>query len=295
MERGTYMPRDAFSKCHPLVNFLFFAGAIGFGVVIQHPAYIGCSILAAMLYLILLKGRKGLTFSLAMLPLFVVITVINPLFNHDGKQVLFTVFGNPYTLEALYYGMAVAGIFLVMMLWFACYNEILTSDKFVCLFGKLIPSLSMVLVMVLRLIPNLIRKASQLRAARNSIGRGAGEQSTTREKLIDGMRILSGLTDWALEGSIITADSMRSRGYGSTRRSNFHLYRFGTQDFTVLALMAALVILTLCTGDFTATYTPELFIAEPGFGLVIYTLYLLIPTILHSKEALKWHISISGI
>ena len=56
------MGTDAFSKRHPLVNFLFFAGAIGFGVVIQHPAYIGCSILSAMLYLILLKGRKGLTF-----------------------------------------------------------------------------------------------------------------------------------------------------------------------------------------------------------------------------------------
>ena len=289
------MRQDAFSKCHPLVNFLFFVGAIGFGVVIQHPAYIACSIVSAICYLILLKGRKGLTFCLASLPLFAVITLINPLFNHDGTQILFHVFGNPYTLEALYYGMAVAGIFLVMMLWFACYNEVLTSDKFVCLFGKLIPSLSMVLVMVLRLIPNLIRKAQQLRAARNSIGRGAGEQSTTREKLTDGMRILSGLTDWALEGSIITADSMRSRGYGSTRRTNFHLYRFSAQDFILLGMMLAFVILTLCTGNVEASYTPELSIPKPGFGLIVYTLYLLIPTILCSKEALKWHISISRI
>ena len=31
---------DGFSDCHPAVNFLFFVGAIGFGVVIQHPAYV---------------------------------------------------------------------------------------------------------------------------------------------------------------------------------------------------------------------------------------------------------------
>lgn len=289
------MRQDAFGKCHPLVNFLFFVGAIGFGVVIQHPAYIGCSIVSAAVYLILLKGRKGLSFAGAMVPLFLIITFVNPLFNHEGSVVLFTVFGSPYTLEALYYGMAVAGIFLVMMLWFACYNEVLTSDKFICLFGGLIPSLSMVLVMVLRMIPNLIRKASQLRSARNSIGKGAGDQSTGKEKLQDGMRILSGLTDWALEGSIVTADSMRCRGYGTTRRTNFHLYRMCIQDFVVLGVMVVCIILALLAGDFDATYTPELFIARPGHGLVFYTLYLLIPTILHSKEALKWHISISRI
>ena len=33
------MRYDAFSKCHPLTNFLFFLGAIGFCVVIQHPLY----------------------------------------------------------------------------------------------------------------------------------------------------------------------------------------------------------------------------------------------------------------
>ena len=295
MERGSNMRQDAFSKCHPLVNFLFFVGAIGFGVVIQHPAYIGCSIISATVYLILLKGRKGLAFALAMIPVFLVITLVNPLFNHEGSRVLFSVFGNPYTLEALYYGMAVAGIFLVMMLWFGCYNEVLTSDKFVCLFGRLIPSLSMVLVMVLRMIPNLIRKAQQLRAARNSIGRGAGDQSTGKEKLTDGMRILSGLTDWALEGSIVTADSMRSRGYGTARRTNFHLYRFTLSDVILMVLMALLAALTLILGSFDATFTPELSIAKPGFGLLLYGLYLLIPTILHSKEALKWHISISRI
>lgn len=289
------MHTDAFSKCHPVVNFVFFVCAIGFGVVIQHPAYILAGALSGFLYYLALRGIGALSALGFLLPMFLFISLINPLFNHEGSQVLLTVFGNPYTLEALYYGMAVAGIFLVMMVWFLCYNLVLTSDKFVCLFGKLIPALSMVLVMVLRLIPNLLRKASQLTAARRSIGRGAGEGSTVKEKLRDGMQILSALTDWALEGGIITSDSMRSRGYGSTRRTNFHLYAFNMRDVVLLFVMALLVLATILSGGFDAAYTPKLSVEPVGPGLVFYTLFLLIPTILHWKEVLQWHICLSRI
>lgn len=289
------MHTDAFSKCHPLVNFLFFLGAIGFGVVIQHPAYILAGFLGGLMYYLCLRGRGGVKSTLLLLPVFLFITCINPLFNHEGSHILFYAFGNPYTLEAICYGMAVAGIFLVMMVWFFCYNLVLTSDKFVCLFGRLIPALSMVLVMVLRLIPNLLRKAAQLAAARRSIGRGAGEGSTAKEKLRDGMQILSALTDWALEGGIITSDSMRARGYGSARRTNFHLYTFTVRDAAVLVLLAALAVLTLMLGSFDAGYTPELVIEPAGPGLFFYSLFLLVPTILHWKEVLQWHICLSKI
>jgi len=51
--------KDAFSKCHPAVNFLFFVGAIGMSVVIQHPAYLIAGIVAGAVYYLLLSGRKG--------------------------------------------------------------------------------------------------------------------------------------------------------------------------------------------------------------------------------------------
>jgi energy-coupling factor transport system permease protein len=63
-------------------------------------------------------------------------------------------------LEALYYGSAIAAMFVVMLIWFGCYNDVLTSDKFTSLFGNVIPSFSLLLVMVLRMIPNLMRKAA---------------------------------------------------------------------------------------------------------------------------------------
>ena len=289
------MGYDAFSKCHPLVNFLYFVGAIGFGVVIQHPAYILASFLGGFLYYLVLKGKNAWKLTVLLLPMFLILSALNPLFNHYGNRIFFYVFGNPYTLEALLYGMAIAGIFAVMMVWFCCYSVVLTSDKFICLFGSLIPAISMLLVMVLRLIPELMRKASQISFARRTIGRGAGEQSSTREKVQDSMRILSALTDWALEGSIMTADSMRSRGYGCARRTSFRIYRITMRDVVLLAVMAVLAGLVLVAGGNAATYTPELSIAVPGWGLAVYSIYLLIPTALQAKEALQWHISISRI
>ena len=212
------MTADAFSNCHPAVNFLFFVGAIGFSVLIQHPAYLIAGAIGAAVYYLLLSGRAGWKRIAMLLPMFLALTVVNPLFNTYGERVLFHVFGRPYTVEALLYGAAIAGVFLVMMLWFGCYNAVMTSDKFTSLFGNLIPAISLLLVMVLRMIPSFIRKAGQIMGARKSIGLGAGENSTMKEKLTSGMRTLSALTDWALEGSVVTGDSMRARGYGTAKR-----------------------------------------------------------------------------
>ena len=191
--------------------------------------------------------------------------------------------------------MAVAGMFVQMLLWFGCYSQVLTSDKFICLFGRLIPALSLLLVMVLRMIPNLMRKARQLLGARRSIGKGSGEKDPLREKLSGGMTALSALTDWALEGSIITADSMRARGYGSAKRTGFSLYRITLRDMLLMALMAALAAVTLTMGHFDVTYTPVLYAAAPGWGLAAYCTFLLLPTLLHLKEAIQWRIAISSI
>ena len=292
------MMTDAFSKCHPAVNFLFFAGAIGMTVMIQHPIYLLSGILTGAIYYLLLNGRKGWKMILWMIPLFVLLTAMNPLFNTLGATPLFFLFGRPYTLEALYYGAAVAAVFVTMLLWFGCYNKVLTGDKFTSLFGNLIPSVSLLLVMVFRMVPNLMRKAAQFSGARKSIGKGAGENATTGEKLTDGMTVLGALTTWALEGSIVTGDSMRARGYGAAKRSSFMIYRLGSVDWTLLILLPlflALVILAAGYGQLAAAFTPEINIAPLSWGIVPYTLYLLIPTILHGKESLQWHISRSRI
>ena len=294
------MRQDAFAKCHPAVNFLFFVGAIGFGVLIQHPIYLIAGGLSAAAYYLLLTGMAGWKRILGLIPLFLLLTVINPLFNTQGQRILFRVFGRPYTLEALIYGADVAGIFVLMLLWFGCYNKILTGDKFTSLFGNLIPAISLLLVMVFRMVPALLGKARQIANARRSVGRGGG--TAKKDKLQEGMTVLSALISWALEGSIVTGDSMRARGYGTARRTSFRIYRMTGLDWLlliVLLVLAAGVIAAAATGAVAAAFTPELHMTPvsgphvPGF--LAYCAYLLIPTALHIKEALQWSISRSKI
>lgn len=289
------MTHDAFSRCHPAVNFLFFVAAIGCGMVIQHPAYILAGVVCGGVYFCLLSGRRGFARIGMLLPLPILTAVLNPLINHRGKAVLFLVMGKPYTLEALCYGLALGGIFLVMLLWFGCYSAVLTSDKFTSLFGSLIPSLSLLLVMVLRLIPAFTRKTKQVLDARRAIGMGAEQTGSLRQKLRSGMTVLSALTSWALEGSIITADSMRSRGYGCGKRTSFRLYRMTGRDWVLLILIGGLFSLVILAGGTDASYTPVMKAAPLGWGFPAYCALLLIPTIFEGKEAVAWHISISKI
>ena len=290
--------KDAFSKCHPAVNFLFFAGAIGTSVLIQHPMYLLVGTLTGAIYYLLLNGRKGWKMLLGMAMLLLFLMAINPLFNTFGETPLCYLFGRPYTIEALRYGAVLGGVFVTMLIWFGCYNKVLTSDKFTSLFGNLIPAISLLLVMVFRMVPNLMRKAAQFAGARKSIGKGAGENAATKEKLSDGMTVLGALTSWALEGSVVTGDSMRSRGYGTAKRSSFMIYRLGITDWTLLIVipsLLALVIAAACLGQMAATYMPEFYISPPSWGIVPYGIYLLIPIALHTKEAIQWHISRSKI
>lgn len=293
-EIGDSMHYDAFSKCHPAVNFLFFLGAIGAGVLIQHPAYLIAGTVTGAVYYLLLNGKKGIKMLLGMVPLFVLVTAINPLFNTQGQQVLFRVFGRPYTFEALAYGGAVAGMFVTMLLWFGCYNKVLTGDKFTSLFGNLIPAVSLVLVMVFRLVPNFIRKCKQITGARKSIGKSGGEQASTKEKLTDGMTVLGALTSWALEDSLITGDSMRARGYGVAKRSSFMIYRMAAADWILLAVMLVLLALTVlaaCLGQVGAVFVPSLQIAPLSWGVAVYSAYLFIPTALQIRESIQWRLS----
>ena len=282
------MKRDAFSGYHPAVNFIFFTGALGFGVVIQHPAFLSAGIVCACSYYLLLHGTQGIRRILGMCPLLLAVVLLNPFVNRSGQTVLFSVFGIAYTLEALIYGAVLSGMFLTMILWFCCCGAVLTGDKFTSLFGNLIPSLSLLLVMIFRMVPNLIRKGKQITGARASIGKALS--GTT-----EAMTILGCLTTWALEGSIVTADSMRSRGYGTAKRTSFAIYLMSVRDWVLLGAMAGLAVIVIAAmvlGGTTATFTPEWYIAPTSYcGLCAYCAYLLIPTLLHIEEALIWHIS----
>ena len=139
--------QDAFSGYSPQVNFIFYIGTVFFTVLIVHPAFLICSLVLAAVYYLQVRGRQGLRTIVGMIPVFVVVSAINPLLNTGGDRALFYLGQRPYTLEALYYGMALGCMFTAVILWFASYNSTMTSDKFMFVFGRKSPVISMILTM----------------------------------------------------------------------------------------------------------------------------------------------------
>ncbi|MEI3376442.1 MAG: energy-coupling factor transporter transmembrane component T [Coriobacteriales bacterium] len=301
------MRPDAFSTHHPAVTLVFFAGVIVLCVLVQQPVLQAVGFAGGAVYYLCLRGRDAWRLLLGLVAAFVVLTAINPLFDTLGDTVLFTYLGGrPYTLEALAYGASTACMFASVMAWFACYARVMSTDKFTYLFGNRAPALTLVLTMTLRLVPAYGRKARQISTARRCAGLSMGAGSL-RRRARDGASLLSALTTWALEGAVMTADSMRSRGYGTNaeregqdfstarptaaslemteegavptgmtegnagRRPRYARYRFGARDGLLLAVMLACIAVTctaLATGALAVTYVPAIDIpALPPLGV----------------------------
>lgn len=287
--------KDVFSTYHPIINFLFFCAVICFSMFLLHPVLLGISLGAAFLYSIRLNGRKAVKFNLMfVLPGMILISLINPLFSHEGVTILFYFRNNPITLESILYGLATGMMFGAVILWFSCYNAVMTSDKFIYLFGRVIPALSLIFSMVLQFVPRFKEQIRVISNAQKCVGRDVSNGSLT-ERAKHGMKILSVMVTWALENSIDTADSMRSRGYGLQGRTSFSVFRFDGRDKGLLLFMAAAILVILAgalAGHNTIQYFPSLKIAEISvFSIVAHSAYALLcfsPIILDLKEEAKW-------
>ena len=144
--------------------------------------------------------------------------------------------------------------------WFSCYTAVMTSDKFVYLFGRIIPALSLVLSMTLRFVPKFQAQFRVVSEAQRCVGRDVSNGSLLR-RLRNAVTIFSIMLTWSLENAIETADSMKSRGYGLPGRTAFSIYRFDSRDRSVLAWLIYCGFFLCCgatAGGFAWRYYPTM-------------------------------------
>ena len=288
--------RDSFSGFHPAINFLYFALVLLFSMCLMHPAYLLISLIGALSYAINLNGKKAVRFAvMGLLPMAALAALVNPAFNHEGATILtYLPSGNPLTLESMLYGAAAAVMLADVVLWFSCYNAVMTSDKFVYLFGRVIPALSLVISMALRFVPAFKAQMQTVGEAQACVGRGTANGSVFR-RVANAVRIFSIMVTWSLENAIETADSMRARGYGLPGRTAFSIYRFDDRDKTALAWLVfcgAYLISGWLAGGTYFRYYPTVKAAactpmSASFALC-YLALVLTPVILNRGEERKW-------
>ncbi|NLC25922.1 MAG: energy-coupling factor transporter transmembrane protein EcfT [Fastidiosipila sp.] len=289
---------DSFQKYHPLVNFTYFAFVLGFTMVINHPLAQMISFASALTYAVQIEGKKAILFALKFcLPLMLLTAFINPAFNHEGITIL-TYFptGNPLTLESILYGLSAGCMLGTILIWFTSFNRIITSDKFIYLFGRVIPALSLVLSMTLRFIPKFKYQLNLVVEAQRSLGRDIS-QGSMWQRAKKAIVILSIMTTWALENAIETADSMKSRGYGLKGRTAFSIYQFRDQDKLLMlwiAFCGSYMLSGYLASGFAFRYFPSIRYSTFNFLTIsFYLSYLALcitPVILNSLEERRWKV-----
>ena len=287
---------DRFSKYHPLVNFFYFTLVIGFSMALNHPLAQGISLICAIVYAVQTEGRKAVLFTLKWcLPMVLLTAFINPAFSHEGRTILlYFPSGNPLTLESILYGISSGVLIATVMLWFLNFNRVITSDKFIYLFGRIIPAMSLVLSMTLRFIPKFKAQLQLVTEAQKSIGRDISEGSIWHRTKI-AITVMSIMVTWALENAIETADSMKSRGYGLKGRTAFSIYRFDDRD-QMAVLYLGFCGFYLLAGSMVSAFGFRYFPSIRYIGLnamtlsfqLVYLILCCMPVALNWAEERKW-------
>lgn len=293
MKKNTYY--NFFADFHPLVNFLFYVSVITFSFLTNNYILQTILFLSSSLYLILLNPKDGLKKLLAYLLFAMVIIIINPLVNHQGQTILTYLWdGNPLTLESIIYGISQGLMLIILLLWFSTYNYVMTSDKFIYIFGKIIPKSSLIFSMVLRFVPLYKKQIVSIEKAQRGIGNGIKNKNIF-QKLKNGLKIFSIFVTWALENSIETADSMKSRGYGLKNRTAYSIYIFSTRDKVLLIIMflcSFIFGIFMFKGMYRIVYYPTIKISVFNIysvvGVLLFTLLCNIPVLINIFEDLNW-------
>lgn len=285
---------DSFSAYHPLAEFLYFSAVIAFSMFFMHPLCLLISLFCACLYYITLEGSKAKKLIVKFIfPVILITSVMNPLLSHEGQTILFYLPSkNPLTLESVLYGVCAGLMLASVMLWFFCFSAVMTSDKFVYLFSRFSPSLSLMLSMTLRFIPRFKNQFETVSEAQNSLD--IDEKKSKIQKAKTAVWCFVSVISWSLENAVETADSMKSRGYGTTKRTAYSIYRFEERDKIALCFIISCAVFIVCgavSGALKWRFYPTVKGALTPLSFILfaaYSAFCIMPVYLNEKEKRLW-------
>ena len=280
--------------CHPAVNLIFFLFTIGITMFSMSPVFLAATLVFSWLYSILLNGKKAIKSNLLFtLPIVVIMAVINTLFTHNGATVLFYVNNSRITLEALLYGLAAAVLLSSIIVWFSCFNVVMTSDKLIYIFGKAAPVLGLTLSMIFRFIPLLKARFREISMGQRCMGRHVTVGFMAKLRQVT--KEVSILISWSLEAAIETSDSMEARGYGLPGRTSFHLFKMTPTDkvlLTGISISGIIAAVGCALGKTSIYYYPKVVLGQWDMPTVItfaaYMVLLTIPIVTDILGENKW-------
>lgn len=282
-------------RFHPAVGIAYFLILSCLTMLLFNPWTVAFCVLGELLHLVMLTNlRQGGRLAVTVVCLSSFFAVVNALFNAWGNTPLLYINDRPFTLEALARGALTGGMMSAMLLIYMIYTKYVDNGKFLYVFGRILPTFSLMLSMTLRFIPYFHRKLEEIRSVQQNLGIST-ETGSIRRRMRAGTAMYWGMFSRALEDSMDTHAAMRARGYGSGIKSRGKRYLFGGRDVAasvVMGLLAGTVVVYLCMGSYGFVFYPELGMPEaPGAVWPAYGAYgalVLLPIFYLIWEELRW-------
>lgn len=282
------------NELHPTVLLYYFVVILGLTMFNMHPTLLIISLIGSIGVSLFIQRSSFIKSLKWLIPFMLIAAILNPLITHNGEKIILYINEQPITLEAIAYGIAMAIMLVSIIFWFGSFNSLMTSDKFLYVFGKISPAVALLISLTMRLIPLFFKQIKRITNAQRTIGMDPTTGSII-QRVKAAARIISILLSWALENAVETADSMKARGYGLKNRSTFSLFKFDRFDGVI-----ASIITVLFSSQIVASYLGwNHFDYYPTFSVISwdmpfifvtgsYALLIVLPIFLEIQEAFKW-------
>lgn len=282
---------------HPYVVFIYYICVGSLAMYFTHPLFL-------IIALILLVG-VNLTHDLGKalrkwVPILIItstfLILLNPLLVSRGTHILFYFRGKQVTLEALMYGFVMALAIVIVLILFVSFNLILNGNKFLYIFSKILPRTAFLLMLSVRFVPLLKARLDEITAVQRIRGMTISSGSL-KGRVKSGMIMIQILLTWSLEEAIQTADSMKSRGYGSGKKTSYQLYQMKKHDW--IWLICLIVLFVICIAGGMLGYGKIYIYPELGTlhlytldWVLLVTMSILIsfPLLVEGREQLRWQL-----
>lgn len=294
--------KNYYEQLHPLTLHIYFICVLILSMKLTHPIFLIINLIIGSIYLITNIGLKLYFRKLIyIVPMTLLIMIINPLFNHRGATPILYINDMPITIESIVSSIFVGILIISLLLWFSALGSCIDSYKFLYIFGRIMPTVSLMITMIIRFIPYFSYKLEQIKQTQLTFGYSTSD-GPMKKRLLSGSKLLTILISTSLENSIDTADSMQSRGYGLKPRGHYAHYKYTVIDIMISCLsITAFVLLMIFSfsNHYVFHYYPNFtglqLSSQLYLPIIGYSILLISPILYNITEAIKWHILTSKI
>ena len=293
--------KGALTRLNPYIVVIYYVLVMVLGILVKHPLHLAvlflCGIVVAVMVAGLRVTARTIGYGLIMSAL---IVLINPLVSKEGVTRIVE-WGEFYiTLESVVYGAVSALMLMTVFVWFVSWNVIMTGDKYIYTLGRVLPSVSLLISLILRLIPELEREYNDIKTSIYSMR--LYDVSRLRGRFSLSVHALRVLIAHSIETSALRADSMEARGYGIAHRSCYLGYKWRVGDtifITLTLLLGGMAIAGHVLHHSYASFYPIINVDMSGtytfVSFAVIALYGLVPVLFETKEAIAWKVYLSHI